>query len=203
VGVLARTVIELANADRRRHERVKVRVNGRFMRSNRQEFDCSTIDLSPGGIALQSDVGVELGERIVAYLVHLGRLEGTVARTFPGGFAIRMKLPATKRAKLAEQLTWLASRALLGLPEGRRHDRIEPRNSRTTVTLTSGRAFLARLIDVSQSGAAVAVDVRPAIGERVTIGSTPAQVVRLFNDGIAVEFAQAMPDEAFGADVTL
>ena len=203
MGALARTVIELATADRRRHERMKICVNGRFMRSNRQEFDCSTIDMSPGGIAFQSDVSVELGERIVAYLVHLGRLEGIVARTFPGGFAIRMKLPATKRAKLAEQLTWLASRALLGLPEGRRHDRIEPRNSRTTVTLTSGRAFLARLIDVSQSGAAVAVDVRPAIGERVTVGSTPAQVVRLFNDGIAVEFAQAMPDEAFGADVAL
>jgi PilZ domain len=203
VGVLARTVIELANADRRRHERVKVCVNGRFMRSNRQEFDCSTIDMSPGGIALQSDVGVEMGERIVAYLVHLGRIEGTVARTFPGGFAIRMTLPATKRAKLAEQLTWLASRALLGVPEDRRYDRIEPRNSRTTVTLTSGRAFLARLIDVSQSGAAVAVDVRPAIGERVTVGSTPAQVVRLFNDGIAVEFAQAMPDDAFGADLVL
>ncbi len=203
MGVLARTVIELANADRRRHERVKVCVNGRFMRSNRQEFDCSTIDMSPGGIALQSDVGVEMGERIVAYLVHLGRIEGTVVRTFPGGFAIRMTLPATKRAKLAEQLTWLASRALLGVPEDRRHDRIEPRNSRTTVTLTSGRAFLARLIDVSQSGAAVAVDVRPAIGERVTVGSTPAQVVRLFNDGIAVEFAQAMPDDAFAADLVL
>lgn len=203
MGVLARTVIELATADRRRQQRVKLCVSGRFMRSTRQEFDCATIDLSPGGIAFQSDVGVELDERIVAYLDQLGRLEGTVARTFPGGFAIRMKLPATKRAKLAEQLTWLANRALLGLSEDRRHDRIEPRNSRTTVTLASGRAFLGRLIDVSQSGAAVAVDVRPAIGERVTVGSTPAQVVRLFNDGIAVEFAQAMREEAFGADVVI
>ena len=93
---------------------MKIRVDGRFMRADRQEYDCSTIDVSPSGIAFQSDVSVELGERIVAYLVHLGRLEGTVARTFAGGFAIRMRLPATKRAKLAEQLTWLANRALHG-----------------------------------------------------------------------------------------
>jgi hypothetical protein len=203
VGVLARTVIEAATADRRRHQRVKVCVSGRFMRSDRQEYECATIDMSPGGIAFQSDVAVETGERIVAYLEDLGRLEGTVARTFPGGFAIQMKLPAPKRAKLAEQLTWLADRAERGTPDGRRHDRIEPSRSRTTVTLASGRAFLGRLIDVSQSGAAVAVDVRPAVGERVTVGSTPAQVVRLFNDGIAVEFAQSMPTEAFAADVVL
>lgn len=173
------------------------------MRCDRQEYECATIDMSPGGIALQSDVAVEIGERIVAYLVHLGRLEGTVARTFSCGFAIRMKLPAPKRAKLAEQLTWLADHAENGTPDGRRHDRIGLHRSRTTVTLASGRAFLARLIDVSQSGAAVAVDVRPAVGELVTVGSTPAQVVRLFNDGIAVEFAQSMREEAFGAELAL
>ena len=201
MGVLARTVIEAAAADRRRHQRVTVCVSGRFMRSDRQEYECATIDMSPGGIAFRSNVGVEPGERIVAYLAHLGRLEGTVARTFPGGFAIQMKLPAPKRAKLAEQLTWLADRAENGLPDDRRHARVEPRQSRTTVTLASGRAFLARLIDISQSGAAVAVDVRPALGELVTVGTTPAQVVRLFNDGIAVEFAQSTPAEAFAGDV--
>lgn len=201
MGALARTIIEAATADQRRHRRVKVCVSGRFMRCDRQEYECVTIDMSPGGIAFQSDVAVEQGERIVAYLVHLGRLEGTVARTFPGGFAIHMKLPAPKRAKLADQLTWLADRADKGTPDDRRHERTEPHLSRTTVTLASGRAFLARLIDVSQSGAAVAVDVRPAVGDLVTIGTTPAQVVRLFNDGIAVEFAQTAPAERFGGDV--
>ncbi len=92
------------------------------MRSDRQEFECATIDMSPGGIAFQSEVEVEPGERIVAYLAHLGRLEGIVARAFPGGFAIQMKLPATKRAKLAERVTWLANRALAGLPDDRRHE---------------------------------------------------------------------------------
>jgi hypothetical protein len=203
VNALARTVIELATAERRRHQRVKVHVTGRFMRSNRQEFDCLTVDMSPGGIAFLAEATVERGERIVVYLNNLGRLEGTVARTFSGGFAIQMKLSPAKRCKLANQLTWLANRALLGLPEDRRHERIEPRNRRTTLTLVNGRSFPARLIDVSQSGAAVAVGVRPAIGDRVTLGSTPAHVVRLLDDGVAVEFTRAVPAERFGEDIIL
>ena len=41
-----------------------------------------------------------------------------------------MTIAATprKRDKLAAQLTWLANRSTLGLPEDRRHDRIVPRN---------------------------------------------------------------------------
>jgi len=203
VSVVARSLIELAVAERRRHQRVKIRLTGRFMRSDRREFDCSTIDMSPGGIALASDAVVEPGDRVVAYLDHLGRLEGIVARTFFGGFAIRMKLPPAKRDKLADQLTWLANRALLGTPEDRRHERIQPRNPRTTLKLANGREFVVLLIDISQSGAAVAVDVRPAIGERVTVGSTPAQVVRQFDDGVAVEFTRIKPAEEFGADLVL
>ncbi len=203
MSVVARSVIELAIAERRRHQRVTVCLTGRFMRSDRREFDCVTIDMSPGGIALASDAIVEPGERIVVYLDHLGRLEGTVARTFFGGFAVQMKLPPAKRGKLADQLTWLANRASLGMPEDRRHERIQPRDPRTTVRLANGREFAAIVMDVSQSGAAIAVDARPAIGERVTVGSTPGQVVRLLDDGIAVEFARTKPAEEFGADLVL
>ena len=203
MDVFANTDIDPAMPDRRRRDRVKVRVTGRFMCANRQEFDCATVDLSPTGITFLSDASVNLGERIVAYLVHFGRLEGTVMRSFPGGFAILMRLPDAKRAKLAQQLAWHADRELLGQPEERRHDRIEPRNSSTTLTLANGRAFLAKLVDVSQSGAAVAVEVRPPIGELVTVGSTPARVARLFDDGVAVEFARIIPAAEFDENVVL
>lgn len=88
VSALAWSITEPAAVERRRHQRVKVRLTGRFMRSDRQEFDCVTIDMSPGGIAFASEAGVQSGERIVTYLNQVGRLEGAVARTFPGGFAI-------------------------------------------------------------------------------------------------------------------
>jgi len=189
--------------ERRRHQRVKVRLAGRFMRSNRQEFDCVTIDMSPGGIAFASTVAVDRGERIVVYLSQVGRLEGTVARTFHGGFAIQMKLPPAKLDRLADQLTWLANRDLPGVTDDRKHDRVSLRNARTTLKLANGRELFAELMDVSMSGAAIAVDFRPAVGARVLVGSTPAEVVRHLDYGVAVEFARAIPPETFDADLIL
>ena len=195
--------IDASRHERRRHQRVKVRLTGQFMRQDRHEFPCATIDMSPGGIAFESEASGEIGERIIAYLNQIGRVEGTVARHFYGGFAIQMKLPPLKREKLADQLTWLANRQILGMPEDRRHERIAPRNRNTTLTLPGGRELVARLIDVSQSGAAVTVDANPAIGTPVTLGSRPAQVVRQFTGGLAVEFNRLIPAEMFGEDLRL
>jgi PilZ domain-containing protein len=203
LGALARSIAEPAIAERRRHQRVRVSLAGRFMRSDRQEFDCESIDASPGGIAFASDAGVLHGERIVAYLNQIGRIEGRVARTFEGGFAIQMRLTPAKRDKLADQLTWLANRHSLGLPEDRRHERIQPRERGTTVRLANGREFVAKLIDISMSGAAISVAWQPPIGSPVVVGSTPAQVVRLLDDGIAVEFLRMIPADDFGADIVI
>jgi hypothetical protein len=195
--------IDAGRHERRRHQRVKVRLTGQFMRQDRREFPCATIDMSPGGIAFEADSSGEIGERIIAYLNQIGRVEGTVARHFYGGFAIQMRLPPLKREKLADQLTWLANRQVLGMPEDRRHERIAPRNRNTTLTLPGGHEVAARLIDVSLSGAAVTVDANPAIGTPVTLGSRPAQVVRQFSGGLAVEFNRLIPIEMFDEDIRL
>src|SRR5260370_28074580 len=87
-----------------------------------------------------------------------------------------MQLTPAKRDKLADQLTWLANRNSLGLPEDRRHERVAPRDRYTTARLANGREFAARLIDISMSGAAVIVDYRPPIGSPVVLGSTASPV---------------------------
>lgn len=173
------------------------------MRPDRQEFDCVTLDMSPGGIAFAAEATVAPGERIIAYLNQVGRVEGTVARIFSGGFAIQTRLTTARRDRLADQLTWLANRTSLGLPEDRRHERLIPRDPRTTLRLSNGREHPATLADISVSGAAVRVDVRPPLGERVIIGSTLAQVVRHLDEGIAVEFARPLRPDDFGPDIIL
>ncbi|MGD0562602.1 MAG: PilZ domain-containing protein [Roseiarcus sp.] len=203
VRAAAAFAIDAGRHERRRHQRVKVRLTGQFMRQDRREFPCATIDMSPGGIAFEAEASGEIGERIIAYLNQIGRVEGTVARHFYGGFAIQMKLPPLKREKLADQLTWLANRQVLGMPEDRRHERIAPRERNTTLTLPGGREHLARIIDVSRSGVALAVDVTPPIGTPVTVGSRPAQVVRQFSGGLAVEFNRLIPAEMFDDDIRL
>ncbi len=194
---------EPRQAERRRHSRVKVSLSGQFMRENRQEFPCSTIDISPGGIAFASEQNVALGEKIIAYIAQIGRVQGIVRRQFVGGFAISMSLPALKREKLADQLTWLASRQELGMPEDRRHERIVPRNPHTTLTLPNGREILCKIIDISRSGVALSISQRPSVGSSVTVGQTRGQIVREFTDGVAVEFARIIPEDAFGPDFKL
>ena len=114
--------------ERRRFQRVRVDLLGRYMLPDRREFPCQVVNMSPGGMALIAPVAGQPGERVIAYVDHLGRLEGHVARIIQNGFAMTISATPRKRDKLAAQLTWLANRHILGLPEDRRHGRVVPRN---------------------------------------------------------------------------
>jgi hypothetical protein len=178
------------NEERRRFQRVHVNLLGRFMLSDRREFPCQVTDMSPGGMALVAPVSGRPGERVIAYIDHVGRLEGVVARSFPNGFAMTIAATPRKRDKLAAQLTWLANRHILGLPEDRRHGRLVPRNPRSILTMPDGNTAACHILDMSLSGAAVACEARPPVGSLVMIGRTQARVIRHREEGLAVEFTR-------------
>lgn len=106
------------NEERRRHQRVRIDLLGRLMLENRQEYPCRIINMSPGGAAVMADAPGKVGERVIAYVDHLGRLEGKIARAFEGGFAMSIGATPRKREKLAAQLTWLANRQILKISGG-------------------------------------------------------------------------------------
>ena len=195
--------LEARPVERRRHQRVKVALLGRYMLADKREFPCQTIDMSPGGVALFAPVKGELGSRVVVYVDQTGRIEGRIVRHLDHGFALGLNVPLLKREKLADQLTWLANRHILGLPEDRRHERVIPRNPRSTLRLEDGREYLVELIDVSLSGLAIKADIQPPLGTLVTVGKTPGRIVRHFDGGVAVEFIRQMPIEAFDEDVEI
>jgi hypothetical protein len=181
--------------ERRRFQRVRINVLGRYMLSDRQEYPCQVADMSPGGMALIVPVSGLEGERVIAYIDHLGRLEGKIARLYQNGFAMTVAATPRKRDKLAAQLTWLANRHILNLPEDRRHGRIIPRKPVTQLAMPNGVKFTCRIIDLSLSGAAIATDQRPAMGMLVDLGKVQGRVVRHLDDGFAVEFTRAQhPD---------
>ncbi len=178
------------NEERRRFQRVKVNLLGRYMLTDRREYPCQVVNMSPGGMAVIAPVLPQVGERVIAYIDHVGRVEGVAARLFGNGFASTIAATSRKRDKLAAQLTWLANRHLLDSPEDRRHGRYAPRNPMTMIILPNGQNIGCRLIDVSLSGAAVATDQRPPLGALVTVGKVPGRVVRHLEDGFAVEFVR-------------
>ena len=183
---------------------MKVNLLGRYMLADRREFPCQVIDMSPGGMALIAPVAGAPGERVIAYVDHLGRLEGKIARLIENGFAMTISATARKRDKLAAQLTWLANRQILNLPEDRRHGRFTPRNPMARLVLPNGTNVTCRVIDLSASGAAISInpDLRPAVGSAVTIGKTQGRVVRHIEDGFAIEFTRLQHPDFIEENVT-
>lgn len=189
--------------ERRRHQRVEISLLGRYMLENKQEYPCVTTDMSPGGLACVAPVRGAIGERVVVYLDQIGRVEGKIVRHTDRGFALALNMPFVKREKIANQLTWLVNRDILGLPEDRRSERIVPLRRHSILQMNGQGEHVVKLIDVSISGAAVSTMLKPNVGTKVVIGQTPGSVVRVFDGGFAVAFDKTLPPERFDENITL
>lgn len=173
----------------RQFQSVKVTVFGRYMLENKLEYPCQVAGMSPGSATIIGPNAGSIGETVVAYIDHVGRIEGKVLRIFPGGFAMSITATPYRRDKLAAQITWVANKHELNLPEDRRHERVTPTKKLAQIKLEDGRTYDVRIIDLSMSGAAIELDVRPAIGTLIWLGNMRGRVVRHFDDGVALEFA--------------
>ena len=189
--------------ERRYFERVELTLPGRYMLSDRVEYPCWTIDVSPSGIACRSLGNGLIGERVVAYIDRIGRIEGMIARQFDNCFAVRIQARPTKRQKLGKTIDWVIKHHMHGVPDNRQHERVSPCHRRTALRTPDGREYLAALIDVSIPGAALNVAAAPPIGSPVTVGHTSARVVRHFKDGIAVVFDNQLSAQIFTEAVNL
>lgn len=165
------------------------------MLANYEEFECTVIDMSPGDMYVTCIGRPRANERVVAYIDHLGRVEGNVLTLDNRGFTMSVNATDRKREKLAAQLTWLANKHELGLPEDRRHDRLTPRQAQSEITFDDGSRYICRIMDLSLSGAAVDVEVRPPIGTPVRLGNMRGRVVRHFVEGVAIEFLSVQSRE--------
>jgi PilZ domain-containing protein len=194
-------ILPLAD-ERRRFQRVRVNLLGRYMLADRREFPCQVTDMSPGGMAVVAPASGQVGERVIAYVDHVGRLEGQITRHFQNGFAMTIGATTRKRDKLAAQLTWLANRHILNLPEDRRHGRFTPRNPAARLVLPNGVNVACRVIDLSASGTALKTDQRPEIGALVTVGQVTGRVVRHLEEGFAVEFTRLQHSDFVEENVT-
>jgi|SRR5690554_637752 len=174
-----------------KYQRVQVSVLGRYMLADRREFPCQVLEMSPGDAVVIAPAAGGVGEKVIAYLDLIGRIEGVILSQIDGGFVMDLAASPRKRDKMAAQLTWLANKDVLGLPEDRRHERVVPDIRHSTVVLDDGRRYNCKIIDISLSGAAIELDVRPSVGTNVALGRMRARVARHFQNGVAVEFISA------------
>jgi len=104
-----------------------------------------------------------------------------------------------KRDKLASQLTWLANRQILNLPQDRRHDGFTPRKTVARLVLPNGTNVACRVIDLSQCRHRCN---RPGVGVVVTVGKTQGRVIRHIEDGFAIEFMRLQHPDFVEDNVT-
>jgi hypothetical protein len=189
-SVLQQILDALPPSDERgRYRHVRVSLLGRYMLPDRREFPCQAIEASPGDVTLLAPIAGAAGDRVIAYIDHLGRLEGAILHTFPTGFVMTIATTPRKRDKLAAQLTWLANRRLLD-DAAQHHQRAFARSIESTVTMPDGTVEPCRVVNVSVTGATVACGRSPAIGTLVVLGSIRGRVGHYVKDGFAIEFTR-------------
>ncbi|GHC62640.1 PilZ domain-containing protein [Limoniibacter endophyticus] len=182
-------------AERRQNQRVRINVTGRYMLEDHQDYECLVTEMSRGDMLLQTAKVGNVGERVIVYLDHFGRLEGTIERILADGFSLAVHGSDHKKDKLDAQLNWFINKDKHGLPEDRRHARMAPKNSNNVLRLDDGREYHCEIIDLSLSGAGIRLEIRPSIGTHVALGSMTGKIVRHFEDGVAIQFDDVQDQE--------
>jgi hypothetical protein len=157
------------------------------MRADKLDYPCRITNISVDGAAVSTPTLLTVGEKIIAYFLHLGGIEGSVVRRFDGGFAMSFTATQRKRDKLAAQIGRLNG-ADVSEAEEREHPRAPGELRLTLLLLPDGTALECPTLDISQSGASIVTPIKPPLGSEVIFANRPAAVVRHHDDGIAVEF---------------
>ena len=157
------------------------------MRSDKLDYPCRIDNISIDGAAVATPAVLTVGEKIIAYILHLGGIEGSVVRRFDGGFAMSFTATQRKRDKLAAQI-WRLNGADIAEAEEREHPRAPGDRHLTLLLLPDGTALECPTLDISQSGASIVTPIKPPLGAEVIFANRPAAVVRHHDDGIAIEF---------------
>ena len=173
--------------DRRRHHRVELAINGKFLHDG-SDHSLRTSDLSCGGARVEAKVLPEEGSALVCYFDDLGRVMGRVVRHVEEGFAVAFDATQHKRDKLADRLVWLVNHKKYDLQD----ERSSPRKATggpALVTRANGTKLQCRVIDISLTGAAFEVDgPLPILGEYVRVGSLRGEIVRAQASEFAIRF---------------
>ena len=172
--------------------------------SRRQpDFYAVTQDLSPDGITFRSAAEPAVDEPLTCSIRYIGQVETRVVSVDDNLFVVRLMSSRQRAAEVARTMLALSREQGRSFESARAHPRINPARKDVLVTLEDGRVLPGRLINVSASGAALALDHALARGARIMIGATAAQVVRIFRDGIGAAFAFPLDPAQVHAEIRL
>ena len=179
--------------------RYRLSLPGRVLLTGSDDAGCNLVWVQGRSARVSVDkvADAAAGARAILYLDLVGRIEGVVSRVGLAELDVDLTAPSAKWVRLEQQFAVLAAMAPKDRENIRGHRRIALEVPDVAVSLADGRTHGARIRDISRSGAAVRSGVAPEIGTLVTLGSTRGKVVRLLDDGFAVQFLRLLPLEWF------
>ena len=167
-------------------------VFGRYMRPDQQEYACQLTAIDTTQVTVITRGEADFGENLVLYLDDIGRLQGQVAHRSSSGFTLALSLSPAQTERLEQRLEWVKNKDQGESTEMRRHARYQPSDAASHLNLPDGRSYACEIIDISVSGAAVRVDVIPAIGTVIMLGKMRGRVTRIHAEGIGIEFVKML-----------
>lgn len=188
---------DIVIVERQPDARKIVSVPGRFSfadvrnaRGERRIFGCHAVNPSIRGIVIASAVSAKMDARVIAYIDHLGKLDGLVTHVLQRGFVMNVNVKPHDRRKLAAKIEWLVQHRHSEVREQRADSRFVPKDPYSRMILADGHVETCLILDASVSGAAISADTIPAIGTVLAIGTITSRVVRHFDEGFAVRFIE-------------
>lgn len=175
-----------AAADKRKFDRVKIPLRGRYLTEERQEMDCEVANISAGGALLRAKNPPKPGEKIIIYIEDLGRFEAKVLRAKNQDFAIQYISTPTKTNRTADRLMRAKDSGRIA-PSRRAAPRYQ-QDAPALVQFEDGRTQECAILDISLTGASIEIKPRPPLGASLILGRMKAKVVRRHDAGIGVIF---------------
>ncbi|MCA1360571.1 PilZ domain-containing protein [Bradyrhizobium sp. IC3069] len=158
-----------------------------------RSFACRTKRVSPFRMIVDVPVVGKVGERLTSYFEDFGEFQGTISATLKAGFLMELEMTRARRAWMSEKLTWLEKKQKdVNVRDLRRDARFVPQVSHTVLTLADGSCHPCFIIDVSTAGVAVSSEYDPVVGTPLAIGACVGRVIRKFEHGFAVKFAEKL-----------
>lgn len=181
-----------------RQRAVEVAVNGSYSlprwydcEGRLRSFACRTKRVSPFRMIVDVPVVGKIGERVTSYFQDFGEFQCTISATLKAGFLMELEMTRARRAWMSEKLTWLEKKQKDdSIRELRRDARFVPQVSHTVLTLADGSSHPCFIIDVSTAGVAVSSERDPPVGTPLAVGACVGRVIRKFDQGFAVKFAE-------------
>ena len=180
------------HADRRQFERTKIDKPTKIFINGEHEAAAQLVDISKGGLFIETDAQAQPGDDIVVYPDGLGRLAGKVVQRRNGGIAVMFEMSDAYREFLEKRISAaVEGKPYLRIAERRSYRRVEVDVDATLQLVDTGQSLKCRINDISQSGASIKTENRPPIGARISFASIMGKVLRHTPDGFSVVFLQA------------